>query len=214
MDRFVKICGICSEGDLGQISALKPDAIGFVQWPKSKRHVDPEIVGQWQTPAGIKRVGVFVNPTEAELTHAAQTARLDVLQIHRASNNWTIDRSRFQGLEIWSALAPEDFRFQVSDFKFHRYLLDSYDPKTIGGTGQTCDWSKAKSLVQSLKTPILLAGGLTPENVAEAIQAVQPWGVDVSSGVEIEPGVKEIDKVAAFIAACRNRKPKQMKPPD
>ena len=203
MGLFIKICGICSEGDLEQISALNPDAIGFVQWAKSKRHVDPEVVGQWQTPEGIKRVGVFVNPTEAELAHAAQTARLDVLQVHRVSNDWKMDRSRFQGLEIWSALAPEDFEFQVSGFEFDRYLLDSYDPKTVGGTGQTCDWIQAKALVQSSKTPILLAGGLTPENIAEAIHAVHPWGVDVSSGVEIEPGVKDMAKVAAFITACR-----------
>ena len=203
MGLFIKICGICSKGDLEQISALKPDAIGFVQWSKSKRHVDPEIVGQWETPAGMKRVGVFVAPTEAELEYAAQTARLDVLQIHRVSSGWKIDREKFQGLEIWSALAPDELYFSESGFKFDRYLLDSYDPQTVGGTGQTCDWSKAKSLVHSLETPILLAGGLTPANVAEAIQSVHPWGVDVSSGVEIEPGVKDMAKVAAFITACR-----------
>ncbi|MCK4564414.1 MAG: phosphoribosylanthranilate isomerase [Verrucomicrobia bacterium] len=82
-------------------------------------------------------------------------------------------------------------------------LLDSYDPKTIGGTGKTCDWSQAREMVQALETPVLLAGGLTPDNVAVAIKTVGPWGVDVSSGVEIEPGVKDIAKVEAFITACR-----------
>ncbi|MDH3981836.1 MAG: phosphoribosylanthranilate isomerase [Kiritimatiellaceae bacterium] len=203
MDVFIKICGICSEGDLEQISALKPDAIGFVQWPKSKRHIDPEQVGQWETPEGVKRIGVFVAPTEVELAHAAQHARLDVLQIHRASSGWKLDRELFQGLEIWSALKPDELYFAESGFPFDRYLLDSYDPKTVGGTGETCDWDKAKSLVQSLETPILLAGGLTPENVATAIRQVKPWGVDVSSGVEIEPGVKDLAKVKAFISAAR-----------
>jgi len=203
MGIFVKICGICSRSDLGQISAFKPDAIGFIQWPESKRYIDPETVGQWETPAGIRRVGVFVAPTEAELAHAAQHARLDVLQVHRVSSGWKLDRSLFQGLEVWRALNPDELYFSESHFQFDRYLLDSYDPKTVGGTGQTCDWGKARSLVQSLQAPILLAGGLTPENVAEAIRLVHPWGVDVSSGVETGPGVKDLAKVEAFIAACR-----------
>ncbi len=203
MDQFVKICGICSEGDLEQISALKPNALGFVQWPKSKRYVAPETVGQWQTPEGIKRVGVFVAPTEAELAYAAQYARLDVLQVHRVSKGWKLDQSLFQGVEVWRTLNPDELYFSESSFAYDRYLLDSYDPKTVGGTGKTCDWSKARALVQSAGTPILLAGGLTPENVAEAIQTVQPWGIDVSSGVEKSPGIKDIDKVKAFLSACR-----------
>ncbi len=217
MDLFVKICGICSGVDLGQISAFRPDALGFIQWPKSKRYVEPETVGQWETPDGIKRVGVFVDPSEEELLHAAETARLDVLQVHRVSNDLEIDRANFQGLEFWCAIDLEEFKFaaslpslrasltscQVSSFKFHRLLLDSYDPKTVGGTGQVCDWNKAKALVKSLDTPVLLAGGLTPDNVAKAVEQVRPWGVDVSSGVEIEPGVKDMAKVDAFIAACR-----------
>ncbi|MCK5675543.1 MAG: phosphoribosylanthranilate isomerase, partial [Verrucomicrobia bacterium] len=201
---FVKICGICSGSDLGRISAFRPDALGFVQWPESKRYVAPETVGQWETPDGIKRVGVFVAPTEAELAHAAQQGRFDVLQVHRVSSGWKLDRDLFLGVEVWRALNPDELYFDESGFKFDRFLLDSYDPKTIGGTGQVCDWDKARSLVKSLETSILLAGGLTPDNVAEAIRLVHPWGVDVSSGVETEPGVKDIAKVEAFIAACRN----------
>ncbi len=203
MGTFIKICGICSEGDLGQISALGPDAVGFIQWPQSKRYVDPKAVGQWETPDSIKRVGVFVSPTEAELAHAAQHARLDVLQVHRVPDSWEFDREIFQGLEVWRALNPDELYFADHGFRFDRYLLDSYDPITVGGTGQTCDWSKARDLVRASDTPILLAGGLTPENVAEAVQIVNPWGVDVSSGVEIEPGLKDIAKVASFISAAR-----------
>jgi phosphoribosylanthranilate isomerase len=203
MGVFVKICGICSRSDLGQISAFLPDALGFIQWPKSRRYIAPETVGQWETPDGVKRVGVFVAPAEAELAHAAQYARLDVLQVHCVSSGWKLDRSLFHGLEVWRALNPDELYFSESHFQFDRYLLDSYDPKTVGGTGQTCDWGKAKSLVQSLEAPILLAGGLTPDNVAEAIERVRPWGVDVSSGVETSPGVKDLAKVEAFIAACR-----------
>jgi phosphoribosylanthranilate isomerase len=203
MDLFVKICGICSKGDLEQISALKPDALGFVQWPESKRYLAPEVVGRWETPKEIQRVGVFVSPTEAELLHAAQYAKLDVLQIHRLPDHWSVERKHFHGLEIWRALKPEEMYFMERGFQFDRFLLDSYDPATVGGTGKTCDWSKAHDLVRASDVPVLLAGGLTAENVAEAVAVVNPWGIDISSGVEIEPGVKNIKKVRAFIDACR-----------
>jgi len=188
---------------LEQISAFKPDALGFIQWPKSKRYIDPETVGQWETPQGIQRVGVFVDPSEEELMYAAAVARFDVLQLHRISNDWKIDRENLQGLELWCALRPDELTSHASRLTFDRLLLDSYDPETIGGTGKTCDWSQARELVHSLETPILLAGGLTPDNVAEAIERVRPWGVDVSSGVETEPGVKDMAMVKAFIKVCR-----------
>ena len=203
MDPFVKICGICSRSDLKQVSALQPDAVGFIQWPKSKRYVEPETAGEWETPGGIRRVGVFVSPAEADLAHAAQHGRFDVLQVHRVSSGWRLDRELFRGVEVWRAIDPDELYFDESGFQYDRYLLDSYDTQTVGGTGRLCDWDKARSLARSLNTPVLLAGGLTPENVAEAIEQVHPWGVDVSSGVEIEPGVKDIAKVAAFISACR-----------
>ena len=203
MGIFVKICGICSEGDLEQISAFGPDAVGFIQWPNSPRYVEPKTVGEWETPADIRRVGVFVSPTESELAHAAQYGRFDVLQIHRVPDNWELDREIFLGLEVWRALQPEEFYFMDHGYPFNRFLLDSYDPKTVGGTGKVCDWNQARDLVRASDTPVLLAGGLTSENVADAIRIVDPWGVDVSSGVEIEPGVKDIDQVRAFIDACR-----------
>jgi phosphoribosylanthranilate isomerase len=203
MDPFVKICGICSRSDLEQVSALQPDAVGFIQWPKSKRYVKPETVGQWETPAGIRRVGVFVSPDESRLAYAAQYGRFDVLQVHRVSSGWKLDRDLFQGVEIWRAINPDELYYDESGFRYDRFLLDSYDAEKVGGTGKLYDWDKARSLVQSLDTPVLLAGGLTPENVREAVDRVCPWGVDVSSGVEIEPGLKDISRVAAFIAACR-----------
>lgn len=204
MAPFVKICGICSEGDLEQISALKPDALGFIQWPKSRRHISAETVGQWETPEGIKRVGVFVCPTETELAHAAQYGRFDVLQVHQVHDTWSLDRELFQGLEVWRATIPAELYHSESWFEFDRFLLDSFDPETIGGTGKVCDWDMARTLVRAVEKPILLAGGLNPENLKEAIEKVAPWGVDVSSGVEKEPGVKDLDKVKAFIDIARS----------
>ncbi len=161
-------------------------------------------MGGWETPEGMKRVGVFVCPSEAELAHAAQYGRFDVLQVHQTPDHWNLDRDLFQGLEVWRALGPTELYHSESRFEYDRFLLDSYDPQTIGGTGKICDWSMAKTLVGVVDKPVLLAGGLTPDNVAEAIAEVNPWGVDVSSGVEIEPGIKDLEKVKAFIAAARS----------
>jgi phosphoribosylanthranilate isomerase len=209
MNVFIKICGICSRADLEQICALEPNAIGFVFWPRAKRYVRPEQVAGWlnSIPEQIKKVGVFVEPSPAEVEAVAVACRLDVVQIHLISNDWKIDRPLFQGLETWlsprmgegvnrnilSALAPEPSVL----------LADSFDPNTIGGTGKLSSWERAIAMNVAVGKPVMLAGGLTPENVRDAIDAVNPWGVDVSSGVEKEPGVKDIRKVKQFIAAVR-----------
>ncbi len=210
MSAFVKICGVCSRKDLEQICALAPDAVGFVFWPDSSRYVRPQQVAAWLSavPDGIKKVGVFVEPPAGEVEEVARECRLDVIQIHLMSNGWKIDRPLFQGLETWlspnmeqgvtpavlSAVTPEPTVL----------LADAHDPKTVGGTGKLGDWDAAVKMKYTLDKPILLAGGLSPDNVAEAIAAVQPWGIDVSSGVEKEPGVKNIRKVRKLIRAVRS----------
>jgi phosphoribosylanthranilate isomerase len=209
MSVFIKICGICSRADLEQICALEPDAIGFVFWPKSKRYVRPEQVARWIDciPETIQKVGVFVEPSADEVEEIARTCQLDVIQIHLTSNDWKMDRPLFQGLETWlsprmdegasgdllSAVSPEPSVL----------LADSFDPNTIGGTGKLGRWDRATAMKQAPGKPVMLAGGLNSDNVAEAIATVQPWGVDVSSGVEKVPGGKDIRKVKKFIAAVR-----------
>ena len=208
MSPFVKICGICSRADLEQICALGPDAIGFVFWPESKRYVRPEQVALWleTIPESIKKVGVFVEPAADEVEAVARTCQLDVIQIHTTSKAWKIDRPLFQGLEIW--LAPKmDAGVTPAVLTAVQpepsvLLADSFDSKKIGGTGTLSDWDRAVEM-KKLGKPILLAGGLNPNNVAEAIATVQPWGVDVSSGVEKKPGVKNIRKVRKFIEGAR-----------
>jgi len=209
MSLFIKICGICSRPDLEQICALEPDAIGFVFWPKSKRYVRPEQVALWleSVPETIKKVGVFVEPSADEVEEIARTCQLDVIQIHLTSNDWKMDRPLFQGLETW--LAPK-MDAGVSADSLNTVspepavlLADSFDPKKIGGTGTLGNWEAAAEL-KKLGKPILLAGGLTSDNVVEAIATVQPWGVDVSSGVEKEPGVKDLRKVEQFIRNARS----------
>lgn len=209
MSTFVKICGICSRKDLEQICALGPDAIGFVFWPDSKRYVRPQQVAQWlpSIPDGITKAGVFVEPTAEEVEAVARECCLDVIQIHQTSNDWKIDRPLFHGLEIWLSpkmeanVLPAVLKSVSPEPSV--LLADAFDPQTIGGTGDLGDWDAAVQMKNTLGKPLLLAGGLTPDNVAEAIETVQPWGVDVSSGVEKEPGVKNIRKVKKFIAAAR-----------
>ena len=206
MSVFIKICGICSETDLQQIVKLAPDAVGFIQWKKSSRYVDPKIVGGWETPEKIKRVGVFVSPTEKELAHGIQHGRFDIVQVHRIPDNWYADKEFFQGIQFWNAMKPEELYFLDSYFDFDSYVLDSYNPDTVGGTGETCDWDKSSQLVKALKKPIILAGGLTVNNVQDAIKKVNPFGVDVSSGVEISPGKKDMKLVRDFIKTAKEIK--------
>jgi phosphoribosylanthranilate isomerase len=209
MSVFIKICGICSKNDLEQICALGPDAIGFIFWPRSPRYVRPEQVAGWlkSIPEQIKKVGVFVEPSAEEVESVAVACRLDVVQIHMNSNTWKIDRPLFSGLEVW--LAPrlgEDINrniLRAVDPEPSILLADSFDPETVGGTGKVSSWERAAAMKTAVGKPILLAGGLTPENVREAIASVNPWGVDVSSGVEKEPGVKDIRKVKQFIERVR-----------
>jgi phosphoribosylanthranilate isomerase len=209
MKTFVKICGICSRGDLEQICALEPDAVGFVFWPASKRYVRPAQVAAWLAfiPETVKKVGVFVEPRAEEVEETARACQLDAAQIHLTSNDWKIDRPLFQGLEIW--LSPRmDEAADRSILDAVRpepsvLLADAFDPGTIGGTGTLGNWERAKAIQAALGKPVLLAGGLNSDNVRDAIREVQPWGVDVSSGVEASPGVKDIRKVKQFIESAR-----------
>jgi phosphoribosylanthranilate isomerase len=210
MSVFVKICGICSRGDLEQICAFEPDAIGFIFWPRAKRYVRPEQVAGWlnSIPESIKKVGVFVEPPAAEVEAIAIACRLDIVQVHLISNDWKIDRPLFQGLETW--LSPRMSEgvgqtiFSAVQPEPSVLLADSFDPNSIGGTGKIGSWDRAVAMKNELSKPVMLAGGLDPNNVRDAIDAVQPWGVDVSSGVEIEPGVKDIRRVKQFLSAVRS----------
>jgi len=209
MGIFVKICGICSRNDLEQICALEPDAIGFVFWPRSPRYVRPEQVVRWlnSIPEQIKKVGVFVEPAADEVEAIAAACRLDAIQIHLTSNDWKIDRPLFQGLEIW--LSPHMVEgvsrniLRAVTPEPSVLLADSFDPNTVGGTGKLSSWERVLETKAAVGKPVMLAGGLNPDNVREAIEAVQPWGVDVSSGVEKEPGVKDIRKAKQFIERAR-----------
>ena len=203
MGVFVKICGIAREEDARRVGDLHPDAMGFVFWPRSKRFVKPEDVAAWtrRLPSGILKIGVFVDAPAEEIERVRSVAGLDVVQLHGAESPGFCQK--LPGA-LWKAVNAETFEpAQAAPYLVDAFLVDNATAAAPGGTGVKADWGKARSFVEQSGRLVLLAGGLTPSNVREAINTVHPWGVDVSSGVEAAPGAKDIDKVRAFIEESR-----------
>ena len=195
----VKICGITRLEDAELAAELGAWAIGFILWPQSKRAVDPAVA------AGIARtmrrrlelVGVFVSPTLDEVAHAVEGIGLTHVQLHGDEGPaFCAAVAQRTGARVIKALGIESGA-DIRDLE--RFHTDFHMLDTGRGTGRTWDWSLAAQ--RRSQIPAILAGGLTPENVGEGIAAVRPWGVDVASGVESEPGIKDPAKVAAFVEA-------------
>lgn len=204
MDIFVKICGIANEHDLVEVAALKPDALGFVLWPKSPRGVKPDDLIRWLPRVSTRalKVGVFVDPDPREALRIARQAGLDVIQIHGDTIPDAFDAGP---LKLWKAVHADRMRLHDAGLRARvdAYVADTYSKEAPGGTGRVGNWEAVRALVQSTATPVLLAGGLNPDNVRDALRAVNPWGVDVSSGVESSPGKKNMNRVREFIQSCR-----------
>ena len=203
MSVFVKICGIASLEDAKAVALLRPDAMGFIMWPGSKRYAKPGDVAEWvrHLPKNILKVGVFVDASVAEVEEAVRTASLDIIQLHGSES---VEAFRGLGAKIWKVIKLGfSEAANLLGSSVDAFLIDTYSSESPGGTGQVGDWESAREWVRRSKVPVFLAGGLNPENVREAIRVVKPWGVDVSSGVEERPGKKDIAKVKAFIEQCR-----------
>lgn len=203
---FVKICGITRGEDALAAVAAGADALGFVFWPGSPRAVTAETAAHIsrELPPFVARVGVFVDASLRELRDTADLAGLDVLQLHGSLSPEDcagMPRRVIKALSVGAQFRAED----AIAFGSHAagVLLDTYSRSSPGGTGVAFDWTRARGLSRRLPF-LLLAGGLDPENVAEAISVAQPHGVDVSSGVERSPGVKDHGKLRAFVAAARS----------
>ena len=176
-------------------------ALGFVFWPRSPRCVEPERAAEIiaELPSTVMTVGVFVNEAVDGIRTVAGRAGLSAVQLHgdeppvyADALPWPI----FRSVTLENAAAAADAWTPDATF-----LLDAADPERRGGTGVTVDWLGAAAVARERR--IVLAGGLTPENVGEAIETVHPYGVDVSSGVEEAPGVKDFAKIAKFLASAR-----------
>ncbi|MCB1069398.1 MAG: phosphoribosylanthranilate isomerase [Kiritimatiellae bacterium] len=202
---FVKICGIANREDAIAVARLAPDALGFIFWPDSPRGVTADQVAAWTPllPSSIHKVGVFVSPTPAEVTRTVHRAGLDVVQLHQVSS---VDAFRVAGCAIWEVIHADRFDWtRIGRARVDAYVADTYSKEAPGGTGKVGNWEAIRTVAHRQKIPVIMAGGLNRDNIREAIRAVQPWGVDVSSGVEVSPGRKDLRAVEELIRSCRNQ---------
>jgi len=198
----VKICGMTNVEDALIAVEAGADALGFVFWKGSARHVEPATVRAItrELPPFVSPVGVFVDETVREMERLIAECGLAYVQLHGQESPELCAHFGERAIKV---IRVKDVQSLQGLDRYHvrAFLLDAYADGRPGGTGRSFDWALADS-VRGLAR-VIIAGGLTPENVAEAIRQAQPWGVDVSSGVERVPGKKDPDKVHRFIAAAK-----------
>jgi phosphoribosylanthranilate isomerase len=199
----VKICGITNLADAQASAEAGADALGFVFYEKSPRFISMKTAAEISRalPSFIIRVGVFVNPTKELVLKAIAECGLSLLQFHGDEPPEFCAQFGLMNIKAFRIRNAESLK-ELSKYKTDAWLLDAYSSDNLGGTGGVFNWDLAVE-AQKLKRPIFLAGGLTPQNVAEAVRKVRPFGVDVSSGVESSPGKKDHTKVRAFIDAAK-----------
>jgi phosphoribosylanthranilate isomerase len=201
----VKICGITNRGDGMAAAEAGADALGFVFYEASPRRVAIETAAaiSCELPADVLKAGVFVNAAEEVVHRAIGECGLDLLQFHGDEAPEYCLKFGVKCIKAFRIRDANSLR-ALSNYQTDAWLLDAYAANQVGGTGRTFNWELARE-AQRLGRPIFLAGGLTPENVAEAVRRVGPYGVDVSSGVEAAPGKKDLAKVRAFIEKAKLR---------
>jgi phosphoribosylanthranilate isomerase len=204
MKTRVKICGVTNVADALAVAEAGADMIGLNFYGQSPRHITHEKSAEISRalPPFVQRVGVFVNPAEELVMRAIAESGLNMLQFHGDEPS---DFCTQFGLMSMKAIRVRDEASlqALADFQTDAFLLDAHSPGGRGGTGEKFNWELAVE-AQKFGKPIFLAGGLTPENVGEAVRKVRPFAVDVSSGVESAPGKKDAAKVRAFIQSVRN----------
>lgn len=194
---MVKICGITCAVDLADAASAGASAVGFNFHPASPRWISVETAARLAglAPAGVLKVGVFVNEPAERIAATAREAGLDVVQLHGACRAPA-------GFRVWQAVpvGPEFRAEDLAPIEAEAVLLDAPAGSLYGGTGRTFDWSLAGGLGRR----IILAGGLGPDNVGDAIRLVRPWGVDACSRLESSPGKKDGARVREFVQAARD----------
>jgi phosphoribosylanthranilate isomerase len=220
---WIKICGTTNLEDALLAVDAGADALGFVFYQQSPRNVTPEAARAIiaKLPGSVEKVGVFVDRTFEFMEDVAKGSGLTAIQLHTSLSTGTAMPSP-QAIHLKNYLALPARHFlnarrelellatslgnQESDRRFNAIFLDSGTSKEPGGTGKTFDWQQARQMARVLGDSgfsLVVAGGLTPDNVTDAIRILKPWGVDVVSGVESSPGKKNPEKVRAFISAVR-----------
>jgi phosphoribosylanthranilate isomerase len=202
MPTRIKICGLTRLEDAQHAADLGAAALGFNFYPLSPRYIEPAAARAIvrRLPPFVTAVGVFANETDASrVISRAREAGATTVQMHGPGFP-ALDALLAVFTLVVAVAVREDFQpEELRKIKANAYLLDAFDPDRLGGTGRTLDWSVAREAKQY--GPIILAGGLTPENVARAVREVRPFAVDVASGVESAPGIKDPAKLRAFFAA-------------
>jgi phosphoribosylanthranilate isomerase len=198
----VKICGITNVEDALHAVQAGADALGFVFYEPSPRDVSPEQAASIikALPPFVQAVGLFVNAEVDFVNAIAEQCRLDLVQLHGDESPEYCDRIARRVIKAFRVkeIASLD---SVRNYRVAGILLDAYSPKAFGGTGLTFNWEIA--LAAKTNGPVILAGGLTPDNVHQAVERVDPYGVDVSGGVEVVPGRKDPEKVKEFIRRAK-----------
>ena len=199
----VKFCGLRHKDDIADAVALGVDALGFVFYEPSSRSVAPEDAATLTraVPAFLTRVGLFVNENAETIKRIFEIAQLNLIQYHGEESPEFCDSVGLPYIKAFRVQQDMDIRGAMDCYpNASGFLLDAYVKGQPGGTGERFDWG----LIPRSYAPIILAGGLTPDNAKDAIEQVAPWALDVSGGIESKPGRKDPDKMARFMDACRN----------
>jgi phosphoribosylanthranilate isomerase len=205
----LKICGVTNPHDAGQLVTMGVDALGMNFWPKSKRYLAPE-QAQWllDLAGKILRVGVFVNEPPEFPLRLVREGLLDVVQLHGDETPEDAAAFREVGVPFIKAIGVKtraDLE-RATAFGAAGILLDAHAPGVYGGTGEVFDWEVASSFRrENPDLPVILAGGIVPENAGLAALSVKPAALDIASGAEISPGIKDFQKVSAFLTALHRR---------
>jgi phosphoribosylanthranilate isomerase len=212
----IKICGITNVDDAEAAIAAGADILGFIFYSKSPRYITPERTAaivealhvRHDSDAMPHTVGVFVNAEPMFVRQVLADAGLDLAQLHGDESPTDLMKLERRAYKALRPTSHEDAAAAAAAFSSYSptggpaFLIDAYDAHAYGGTGKVADWTTAAALAH-LYPGLMLAGGLTPANVAAAVRAVRPWGIDVSSGVEAAPGRKDHAALTAFIANAR-----------
>jgi len=201
----VKICGITNEKDAMFAIEHGADALGFVFYEKSPRHITPEKASEIikKLPPFITNVGLFVNERQNIVKEIHERLRLDALQFHGDEKSDYVNS--FHAKKIKAFRIKESIDETIfNDYDVDAYLFDAYSDNVYGGSGENFSWNLLTKI--RFKRPIILAGGLNPENIISAVSMVKPYAVDVSSGVEKEKGIKDSDKVKKFIIRAKHER--------
>ena len=199
----VKICGITSLKDAIMAGNYGASALGFIFYKNSPRYISPQLLKTWifKVPSNLKKVGVFVNKDVDKVNKISGDLNLDMVQLHGDESPEYCNQMIKPVVKVFKVNNEFDPTV-LNEYLVSAFLFDTYKKESYGGTGESFDWQSISNL--NTEIPVILSGGLNAENILEGIEVVTPSAVDVNSGVESEPGVKDAEKVKYFFTRLEN----------